>query len=50
MWIIKYDKHDINKITSIIINKYIIFNIYRNKNDNIITILIYNYKINIFIA
>jgi tRNA(Ile)-lysidine synthetase-like protein len=44
IWIMKYEKHDINKITSIIINKYIIFNIYKNKNDNMITILIYNYK------
>ena len=40
LWILKFEKHDINKITSIIISKNITFNIYKNKINNNITIKI----------
>ena len=40
IWIVKYEKYDLNKITSIIINKNINFNIYKNKNDNVTIMII----------
>jgi tRNA(Ile)-lysidine synthetase-like protein len=42
LWIIKYEKHDINKITSIIISKNITFNIYKSNINNDLIILLYN--------
>lgn len=40
LWVFKYEKHDVNKITSIIISKNIIFNVYKNNINNKITIFI----------
>ena len=39
LWIFKYKNHNINKITSIIISKNIIFNILKNKDNKIIIIM-----------